>query len=268
MIVEFLGNTGAGKSTLVPILTGLLRDESMTAMSATEAVYHYTARTLLGQGIHVLAPKALRGPILWRLFAYLISKLHMVRFSAQNPRLVRYVIRLQLRRPIPWRHRWLIVRLFFRMACTYSFLRSRAKANEFVILDEGLVHRVVHMFVSASEPLQADRVVEYLRWLPRSDLVICVKSPREICLARIQARGLQIRLANATEEDVARFVANGEQVVDMASRYLKDAGWSLVEITNDGDLSTCATQMRDELGSHLDGQQVQSDGFSEEVVLA
>lgn len=251
MIVEFLGNTGTGKSTLVPILTQLLRDDDVIAMSVTEAIHYYTARTLLGQGIRILAPTAMRGPILWRLFSYLISKLHVVQFAIQEPRLVRYVIRSQLRRPIPWRHRWLIVRLFFRMASEYHFLSSRAQADEVVVFDEGFVHRAVHMFVSASEQLNADQIIEYLKCLPRSDLVIWVKSPLDTCLARIYARGLQVRLSDLTAEDIARFVANAEQVVNIASQYLRDTGWSVVEITNDGDLGECTTEMHQNVEPYL-----------------
>lgn len=251
MIVEFLGNTGAGKSTLVPILTRLLQDDDVMAMPVTEAIQHYTAKTLLGRSVEAVAPRALRGPILWRLFRHLISKLSLVQFSVQEPRLLWFVIVSQLRRPIPWRHRWLILRLFFRMVSEYRFLRSQAQTGEVVIFDEGFVHRTVHMFVSESEALRPDRIKDYLKWLPRSDLVIWVKSPLDTCLTRISTRGRQVRLNGLTSEDIARFVANAEQVVNVTARYLKDAGWTVVEIHNGGDLGKSTAEMLRGVAPHF-----------------
>jgi thymidylate kinase len=137
------------------------------------------------------------------------------------------------------------------MASEYHFLSSRAQADEVVVFDEGFVHRAVHMFVSASEQLNAHQIIEYLKWLPRSDVVIWVKSPLDTCLARIHARGLQVRLSDLTTEGIARFVANAEQVVNIASQYLRDTGWSVVEITNDGDLGKCAAEMHHSVEPYL-----------------
>lgn len=237
MIVEFVGNSGAGKSTLVPILTQALRDNELLAMSVPEAIRHYTAGVRPARALCALAPPAWRGAILWRFFFHLLSMPHLVQFAMQHPRLVRYVLGQQLRRPIPWRFRWLILRLFFYMASEYHFLSSQARASEIVVFDEGFVHRAVHMFVSEVEQVDPERVLEYLTLLPRSDLVILVQAAPATCLARIRARGLQVRLRNLTEQDIARFMANTAQVISIASQFLQDEGWPLVEVMNDGDLS-------------------------------
>jgi thymidylate kinase len=253
MIIEFSGNTGAGKSTLVPILTQLLRDADQVARTTQEAIYHYTARTRVGQVVCSLAPGVLRGPALWRLYSYGICRAHMVRFASQNPRLVRHVVKSQLRRPIPWRHKWLILRLFFRMAGEYHFLTSRAQAEETLVFDEGFVHRAVHMFVSESEQPDLGQVISYLELLPRSDLVVWVSAPPDTCLARIHARGLQKRLRGLTANEVDRFVKNSDQVVNVAVQYIKQAGWSVVEIANEGDLSACSAELHQEVGMYLPG---------------
>jgi ABC-type transporter Mla maintaining outer membrane lipid asymmetry ATPase subunit MlaF len=133
MIIEFLGNSGAGKTTLIPILVQFLRDDGLIAMPVTEAVHHYVRNTRLGQMIKFLIPQALQGPALWRAFSYIICPLHIAKFTAKHTRLVRYVAMSQLGRRIPWQHRRLILRLFFQMIGTYSFLKSQAQPAEILV---------------------------------------------------------------------------------------------------------------------------------------
>lgn len=251
MIVEFLGNSGSGKSTLIPILIRLLRDEGLMAMSMTEAIHDDMRKTYLGRIIGSLAPQAWQGPILWRVFSHVNSRLCTAKFALQNPRLMRYVIMSQLRRPIPWQHRRLILRLFFQMVGGYHFLKSRVQPNQILIFDEAFVHRVVHMFVSESEPIKPDQVLEYLKLLPRSDLVILVQSPLDVCLARIHARGLQVRLRDLEAPDIERFMMNAEQGVAIASKYLKEANWEIIEVENDGDLDVCTAELRRSLAEYF-----------------
>lgn len=213
-------------------------------MSVTEAILYHTSHTRLGQVICVLAPKNLKRPMLRRLFIYLISKLHLLQFSFQEPKLTRYVLGSQLRRRIPLYHRWLIIRLFFQMASEYHFLSSQSSCKDTVlIVDEGFVHRASHMFVSESERLDPDGIREYVELLPRSDLVIWVKTPQDICLDRIYTRGLQVRLRNLTAQDIHQFVENAQQVVTIVRQFLNEMGWPVVEIANDGDLVSSTAEL-------------------------
>ena len=251
MIVEFLGNSGAGKTTLIPILIQLLRDNGLVAMSVTEAIHHYMRKTVLGRALCRLTPMALQGPILWRVFSYGISKLYIAQFTIRHPQLARYVLSSQLGRQIPWRHRWLILRLFFQMTGEFFFLKSRSRPNEIIIFDEGFVHRVVQTFVSESERPDPDQVVEYLKLLPQSDSVILVKTPLDVCLARVRVRGLQVRLRGLSAQDVAQFMANAERAVNVASQYLRDTGRTIIEIANNDDLDKCAAELRHDVAPYL-----------------
>ncbi len=250
MIVEFLGNSGAGKSTLVPALIRLWRDAGLTAMSVTEAIHHYMRRTALGRVVCRLAPRAWQGPILWRMFAHTTARWHTVAFVVEHIGLAGYVLMSQLRRHIPWRHRRLILRLFFKMAGQHHFLRSHLRPGEVVVFDEGFVHRAVHLFVSPSEQPDPEQVAAYLALLPRPDLVILIQAPLEVCLTRIYARGLQSRLRGLDEEDVARFVAHAGRVVDMTAHRLADGGWNLVTVENNGDVTASVAGLRRSLSSH------------------
>jgi thymidylate kinase len=251
MIIEFLGNSGAGKSTLIPAVAGLLRDDGLVAMPVTEAIHCYMRKTGVGRLVCFLAPRAWQGPILWRVFSYGLSRLHAARFTMQNLRLVRYVVTTQRRRPIPGQHRRLILRLFFRMIGSYHFLRSRVQPGEVLLIDEGFVHRVVHMFVSASERPAPDQVAAYLKLLPRSDLVVWVQAPLDVCQARISARGLQVRLRGLEAHEVVQFLENAQQVVSIAAQYLKGMGWDVVAVDNGGAPAAAAADLHRSLGQYL-----------------
>jgi len=243
MIIEFMGTSGSGKSTLIPGLIRILRDDGLTAMPATEAIQHYMHKTHLGRLICTLMPSSLQEPVLRGVFDFLLSRFYAVRFVASRPRLASYVVKLQLRRHIPWRHKWLILRLFFQMASWYQFLQ-RQPSNEVVVFDEGFAHRVTHLFVSEVEQPDGDRILAYLKLLPQSDLVIWVQAPLETCLNRIHARGLQVRLRGRSEQDIAQFMLCAEQVTNFAAHYLAEAGWHMAKVENQRDLAAGIAELR------------------------
>jgi hypothetical protein len=105
--------------------------------------------------------------------------------------------------------------------------------------------------VSESERLDPDQIAVYLELLPRSDLVIWVRSPLDVCISRICARGLQVRLRGLAERDVARFMANAEQVVSIVSRHIRSAGWQVVEVKNSDDLATCVAELHRDVAQFL-----------------
>ena len=253
MIIEFLGTSGAGKSTLFPVLIKLLRDDGLPAMSAVEAIHFHMRKTCVGRLVCCLMPPALQGPILWRVFYWFILKFSIAKFAMENSRLTSYVVKSQLHRPIPRRHRWLILSLFFEMAGWYQFLKYRLQQNEALIFDEGFVHRATHIFVSESEPLCAEQIAAYLEWIPRSDLVIWVQAPLDACLARIYSRGLQVRLRNLETSEVTRFLANAEQVVNITAQYLSEIGYNVIQVENNSDLTTSTSELRRQLSKHLYG---------------
>jgi thymidylate kinase len=250
MIVEFLGTSGAGKSTFIPILTNILRDDGLTAMSATEAIHSYMRKTCIGRLVCFLMPQALQGPSLWRVFSYFIVKFCTAQFALKNPRLISDVVRSQLYRPIPWRHRQLILRLFFQMTGWRQFLERRRQPTDTLVFDEGFVHRATHMFASESERPNVDQVVAYLKRIPRLDLVIWVQAPLDACLARIYARGLQTRLRGLETSEVVQFLANAEQVVNIAAQYLNNTGSTVIQLENKGDLTASTSELRCKLSEY------------------
>jgi hypothetical protein len=121
------------------------------------------------------------------------------------------------------------------------------RPDEIIVFDEGFSHRVTHLYVSELEEPDPACIVEYLKLLPRIDLVILVKASLSTCVERIYTRGLTGRLSGKSRQDVNRFIASAEQVVNIASHYLKNTGREMIEIENSGDLKACAADLRNSL---------------------
>jgi thymidylate kinase len=251
MFIEFLGAPGTGKTTLVSVVNQFLRDHGLKAMTVSEAGPFYVKRTHLGRIICFLVRSpSLQRSVLWWAFYY-STVLYRIGFAIEHAALVRHVVASQLRRPILWRHRRLILQHFLRATGYYQFLKRHMRPDEILVFDEGFLHRVTHLFVSELEQPDPACIVEYLELLPRTDLVILVQASLCICVERIYTRGLTRRLSGKSRQDVNRFIANAEQVVNMASQYLKNAGREMIEIENNGDLNACVADLHNDLEKFL-----------------
>lgn len=251
MIVESLGTTGSGKSTLIPILIRLLRGEGWQAMSATEGIHFYMRKTWVGRLVCFLLPPFLQGSILWRIFSYVYCGWHTVWFVIQHPRLMGYVTRLQFKRQIKWSHRLLILRLYVQMVGWSQFFRCHVLPGQVIFLDEGFVHRATHLFVSEEETPDPEQVNAYLQLLPSPDLVMWVRAPVDLCLSRVYARGVQVRLAHLNPSQARRFFLNSERVCQIVVEYTKKTGWSLIEMDNVNSPEVCAAKLCQAMIQHL-----------------
>ena len=251
LIVESLGTTGSGKSALIPILTRLLHNEGWLAMSATDAIHYYMRKTWIGRFFCFLLPASLQGPILWRVFSYLFSNWHKFWFFTKHPHLMCFVLRRQFQRQIPWSHRMMILRYYFQMTGWVQFFSHHAQPNQVIFLDEGFVHRAASLFVSEVETPDPEQVVNYLQLLPPPDLVMWVRVPVDLCLARIYKRGLQARLAHLNTSEARQFLLNAERVCQISAEYAKKEGWAIVEVDNVDGLEECAIRLNQAVMQHL-----------------
>ena len=234
MIIEFIGTPGAGKTTLLPTLVESLRERGISARSVVEAARPYAQRTFPGKVVSRLAPASLRQPLLWQVFYYL-SLLYRLKFLVKNPGLIQQVLRSQRRRPIPAEARRHALYWFFRHVGYYEFLTAHAGPEEALVFDEGFIHRVVQLNASEMEEPDPARVLAYVNLLPRPDLVIFPRTPREDCEERIYQRGLWERFRHKSPAAISHYVASSHSVVQLTVDYIKSQGWTIIEVDNGGD---------------------------------
>ena len=252
MIVEFIGTPGAGKSTLLPVVRTCLRERGAEAYEPVEAARAFARRTVAGQVVSHLAPRAWRSPLLWQLY-YHLSSLYGCGFLAQRAGLTWHVLDSQRSRPRAAQGRARrVLYWFFRNAGSYEFLRVHRRPDEALLFDEGFVHRVVQLYASAAQDPDRAQIAAYIDLLPEPDLVIHVRAPKEVCLRRIYARGLWELYRGRDLAYVSQFVENAWRVVEMTVAHLKKRGWSLIEVDNGrDDLVAVESDLRSKLACVL-----------------
>ena len=251
MIVEFISTPGAGKTTLLPTGVEYFRERGLPAFSVLEAARPYAQRTLLGDAIGRFAPAALRRPLLWQVFYY-HSLLYQRKFIRKNPELIQQVLRFQERRPISAEAHRHVLHWFFRLLGDYEFLTAYAWPDEVLVFDEGFIHRVVQMNASPVEQPDPAQVLAYVNLLPRPDLVIVPQAPPEVCEQRIYRRGVWKHFRQHSPAELSRYVANAHRVVNWAVDHIKNQGWTVIEVDNEGDdLARSKAELRNQLTQAL-----------------
>jgi thymidylate kinase len=232
MIIEFTGVPGSGKSTVSLVVRQTLRDLGLKAMLVTEAGPCCLKRALLGSLICLVTPRRWQERVLWGVFRRLIV-VYQLKFAIQNRVLTRQAVSVLTRHQLPWRDRRSILRWFFRDAGYYQFFQKRLRSEEVLILDEGLVHRATSLYTSASEEPDPLEVADYVKLLPRPDLVVGVQTLLDICVARVSSRGGNRRYL---DKDLVPFLVNSAKVIEIALQGIKGMGWDILEVKNNGKL--------------------------------
>jgi len=234
MIIEFIGTPGAGKTTLLPVVMDYFESLGYKPYTVVQAARPFVSRTLPGKAINWLAPAGLRPQMLWQAF-YHLSKLNRRKFTAKNRDLIQSVLRYQRQRPIAGQDREHVLHWFIHLIGYYEFLTTRLEPEEALILDEGFIHRVVQLFASEVEEPDPERVTAYLNLVPRPDLVVFPRAPKEICEKRVYARGIWDRFRLKSPEEISRYIANSYDIVSFAVEYIKNKGWIVLEVDNGSD---------------------------------
>jgi thymidylate kinase len=240
MIIEFTGSPGSGKNTLSLVLKQILSDLGLKAMLLTEAGRCCLKRTFLGSLICFITPPRWQEKVLWGVFRRLIV-LYRLKFVIKNRMLTWRAMRVLTRHQLPWRERRSILRWFLRDASYYQFFRKRLRPGEVLILDEGLVHRATSLYASASEDPNPLEIMNYVKLLPRPDLVIWVQTLPDICVERVCSRKIYRRYLG---KDLPSFLANSVKVIEMAVHGIKDMGWDLIEVSNNDKLDMDVEDLR------------------------
>lgn len=232
LIVELIGTPAAGKTTLLPALEAHFKLQRLQAWSVIEAARPFAQRTLPGRIVSALAPRSLQRPLLWQVF-YQISRIHRVKFHLEHRALMDATLRFQHERPISEADRRHVLHWFVNLTGQYSLLKERSRAGEVLIFEEGFVHRVVQLFASEVEPVDAARIRDYLCQIPVPDLIIRPVASPETCVERVYLRGVWERFRNRDRAAVTRFIHNAHAAVDIAMEHAAAENWPVVQVLNE-----------------------------------
>jgi thymidylate kinase len=231
LVVEFIGIPGSGKTTLALELAGLLRARSVPASTVVDAAREHARGTPLGRRIGNLDSPRLQRALLWQLF-YGYGLGHATRFVRERPMLTRHVVRSQLRRRLPVAGRLHVLWWYFQLAGRYRFLTTTARAREVFVLDDGFLHRSIHLYATAIGEPDSRAVAAYVDLLPVPDVVVFTVADRETCEERVRRRGLWQHSKRLRHNTLSAYLANAECVADLAVRRARQRGWHVVAVNN------------------------------------
>ena len=232
VIVEFVGTPGAGKTTLATGLVALLEERGIEAANVVGAARDHVRRTRAGHLIARSTPRWLGDFLLWQAF-YLLGVAHAIRFVGERPTLVRHALRSQLRPGLPFRTRAHVLYWFVHLCGRYRFLRATTAEHEVLVLDDGFMHRTVHLFASPFDEPDARQISTYVDLIPPPDLVVVAVAGWRECEQRVRNRGVWRHARRLTAAELSRYLEHAERVVDIATRRARERGWSLIEIATE-----------------------------------
>jgi len=211
MIVEFIGSSGAGKTTLIELLQ---RPGGTTApvVSAADLIMDRPGR----RWIH--HPKAVN------VVADVTVFPSFLRTLGRNGDFVRFAFH-RLRRHAPSTFaKYNYMRQVVRDVGKHE-LAKRAGASATVLVDEGAVLTAYHLFVYSDAPFDRWDLERFAHLVPLPDRIVYVRAPVDVLVDRaIRRRDRRRELVELGRDDVARWIARAEEVFEglAATHTLRD----------------------------------------------
>jgi AAA domain len=231
-VVELVGTPGAGKTTLAVEIVELLRGEGVEAATIIDAARRHTERTRVGRMLVSGTPRRWRRPVLWLLF-YVLGLCNAVAFVREQPRLSVHVLESLRHSHMRLARRIHVAFWFFQLGGRRRLLLTTARDREVLVVDDGFLHRSVHIFASEGEDPSVTEIAAYVDLLRAPQLVVRAVAERETCEERVRRRGVWRHSRNMTAGELSRYLANSDRAVGLAVRCARERGWIVAEVDND-----------------------------------
>ncbi len=232
MIVELIGIPGAGKTTLAGKIVSLLSERGFVAATSTDAARRHAGRSRTVR-ILPLAPHPSNGRLLWVVF-YALGMLNGIFFVWEHRRLVGTVVGAQLRRPVSVATKRHILFWFFQLGGRHRFLSSTGRSGEVLVVDDGFLHRSVHLSASHLEEPSRAWVRSYVDLVPPADVVVHVVAETELCERRVLERGIWRHSRNLTRDELSTYIRNANKAVSFAVERAGERGCWIGTVHNNG----------------------------------
>jgi thymidylate kinase len=205
LIVEFIGSTGAGKSTII-------REVQSRLVSNTQVTTSFDL---------VAAPLGLSGvrhPSIRNFIQELIGLPYFIKSLRQHKAFIAYNLRMWARQKIFSLFAFNNLRSLERKIGVYEII-SRKEQRQIILVDEGTVLQAHHVFVFTDACYSEEEISKFAVLLPLPDLIVYVRAPKEILIQRSLHRSDPPRLMRSknrelNEKYIRRAVAMFEHLIE------------------------------------------------------
>jgi thymidylate kinase len=203
MIVEFIGSTGAGKTTLIKHILYVSQREGINAVvgndfvlkqSRLDGIKSYLFRTILINLISMVACLAT-----WRnnLEFYLFA----IRIILELPGTVTRFEKLFLMKNV------------LKKIGIYEIIRRHGSEQQVYLVDEGTLHVAHNLFVQVSGEADINDLSTFAKLVPLPHVVVYVRQDESVLIERTLARGHK-RVPDHSFADAAHFVKQAVNMFD------------------------------------------------------
>jgi thymidylate kinase len=205
MWIEFVGCSGAGKTTLAARTLAVLRESGMYAASSQDLVARSTrtawirnnsVRNLL-QNV-VFAPSAIRAAVHHHSF---------LRFATG-------IITREADFPLDWLSR---TRSTLRILASQRVLTAYRSSDLVVLIDEGMLNAAQNLFVHARRAPRLREVRAFASRVSMPDIIVHVRVPLGVALLRTMRRH-DPPLRTRSRRDLESFITHGQQVFEVLTQ--------------------------------------------------
>ncbi len=179
MIVELIGSTGVGKSTVANRLLERLAEQQQPALSSEQFVLR----------CYGLRLRWLRSRPLLSVLLDLLTFPWFIRFAARHTQLCWFMAGVAWRDLEPPLFRLNVLRNMAKQMGTHELVRRNASPGDVVILDEGMVHQAHSLFVHPTHGPRPAELAWFLAEVPLPDLLVLVDGPTAAVVRRTLERG-------------------------------------------------------------------------------
>jgi thymidylate kinase len=203
MIIEFIGSTGAGKTTLIKHILYICQKEGINAVigddfvlkqSRLNGIKSYLVRTILINLISMFACLAT-----WR----------------NNLDFYLFAIRIILKLPgtVTWFEKLYSAKNILKKIGVYEIIRRYGSEQQVYLVDEGTLYVAHNLFVRVSGEANSNDLSTFAKLVPLPHVVVYVRQDESVLIERTLARGHK-RIPNYSLADAAHFVKQAVHVFD------------------------------------------------------
>ena len=203
MIIEFIGSTGAGKTTLIKHILYTCQREGINAVvgndfvlkqSRLNGIKSYLVRTILINLISMFACLAT-----WR----------------NNLEFYLFALRIILKLPgtVTWFEKLYLAKNILKKIGIYEIICRHGSKQQVYLVDEGTLHVAHNLFVQVSVEANSNDLSTFAKLVPLPHVVVYVRQDESVLIERTLARGHK-RVPHHSLADAAHFVKQAVHVFD------------------------------------------------------